>query len=167
MSNEQRPTDHDQRASTNDQPSTINGKERLTLALGVLLLTVALLVRLISRGGPYFTRPETIVDHVGPQKHETRDVLLLLPKVAPLIPRSAIVTCFRPVGGQMDFDAPDYFAAVGALPKHTVWPPFVASLTTPRNELVEYVIAVEKPFEHPYYHVVATFPEGRLYKVDR
>lgn len=160
-------TDNDQRSTINGDRSTINVRERLILVLGVLLLTGAFVVRLASRGGPYFTRPETIVDHVGPQKHETRDVLLLLPKVAPLIPRNAIVTCFRPVGGQMDFDAPDYFAAVGGLPKHTVWPPFVASLSTPRSELVDYVIAVEKPFEHPYFHVVATFPEGRLYKVDR
>src|SRR5260370_33406286 len=126
-----------------------SARERLILARGVLLLTVALLVRLVSRGGPYVTRPETIVDHVGRQKHETRDALLLLPKVAPLIPRNAIVTCFRPVGGQMDFDAPDYFAAVGALPKHTVWQPFVASLNTPRKELADYVRAVGTPVEHP------------------
>jgi len=141
--------------------------EQTVIALGAILLMAALLVRLVSRGGPYLERPQTIVDHVGPGKHETRDALILLPKVEPLIPRGAMVTCFRPAGGQADYDTPNYFAAVGALPKHTVLPPFVASLDTPRNGLVEYVVAIEKPFDHPYYHLVATFPEGRLYKVDR
>lgn len=141
--------------------------EQIVIALGAILLTAALLVRLVSRGGPYFDRPQTIVDHVGREKHETRDALILLPKVAPLIPRGAEVTCFRPGGGQMQYDVPNYFAAIGALPRHNVQPPFVASLNTPRNELVEYVIAIEQPFDHPYFHVVATFPEGRLYKVDR
>ncbi len=141
--------------------------EQTVIALGAILLMAALLVRLVSRGGPYLERPQTIVDHVGPGKHETRDALILLPKVEPLIPRGAMVTCFRPAGGQADYDTPNYFAAVGALPKHTVLPPFVASLDTPRNGLVEYVVAIEKPFDHPYYHLVAAFPEGRLYKVDR
>jgi hypothetical protein len=141
--------------------------EQIVIALGAILLTSALLVRLISRGGPYLERPQTIVDHVGPGKHETRDALILLPKVEPLIPRGAMVTCFRPAGGQMQYDMPNYFAAVGALPRHTVLPPFVASLDTPRHGLVDYVVAIEEPFDHPYYHLVATFPEGRLYKVDR
>jgi hypothetical protein len=141
--------------------------EVLIIAIGALLLTGAMVVRLASRGGPYFDRPATIVDHVGREKHEVRDALTLIPRVAPMIPRSAIVTCFRPAGGQMQFDAPDYFAAVGLMPKYTVFPPFVASLSTPRNELVDYVIAIREPFDHPYFHVVRTFPEGRLYKVDR
>lgn len=143
--------------------------EQIAILLGALLLLAAFLVRLGTRGGPYFERPQTIVDHVGPDKHETRDTLILLPKVAPLIPRSAIVTCFRPYWGQMQNDIPNYFAAVGGLPKHTVWPPFAASLTTPRQELADYVIAVDanQPFTHPYYHLVATFPEGRLYQAGK
>jgi hypothetical protein len=141
--------------------------EGIVIVAGAVLLTGALLVRLGTRGRPYLELPETIVDHVGPHKHETRDALILLPKVAPLIPRGEMVTCFRPEGGQMQYDTPNYFAAVGALPRHTVLPPFTAGMDVARNELVDYVIAVEKPFEHPYYRVVATFPEGRLYKVDR
>jgi hypothetical protein len=135
------------------------------ICASALLLTIALITRLASRGGPPFDRPLTIVDHVAPEPHETRDALLLLPKVVPLIPRGAIVTCFRPENGQQHFDAPDYFAAVGGLPRHTVWPPFAASLGSPRNELVEWVIAVREPFTHPDYDVVAEFPEGRLYRV--
>ena len=57
---------------------------------------IAFVNRLYTRGGPYFARPVTIVDHVGPQKHETRDALILLPKVRPLLPRGAHVTCFEP-----------------------------------------------------------------------
>ena len=139
--------------------------EAVVIALGALLLTVALIVRLASRGSPYFDWPQTIVDHVAPEPHETRDALLLLPKVAPLIPRGGFVTCFRPEKGRQHFDVPNYFAAVGALPRHTVWPPFVAELGTPRKELVEWVIAVDDPFTHPDYQVVALFPEGRLYQV--
>jgi hypothetical protein len=141
--------------------------EGIVIVLGAVLLTGAFSVRLFTRGGPYFELPETILDHVGPNKHETRDALILLPKVAPLIPRGEMVTCFRPAGGQMQYDTSNYFAAVGALPRHTVLPPFMAGLDVARKELVDYVIAVGPPFEHPYYHVVATFPEGRLYKVDR
>src|SRR5438270_13349862 len=117
-SNDERPTSNVQRKTTHDPRPTKNGlAERLLITLGAILLTAAFLVRLATRGGPYFDRPQTIVDHVGPDKHETRDALILLPKVAPLIPRSAVVTCFRPVEGQMQFDVPNYFAAVGALPK--------------------------------------------------
>jgi hypothetical protein len=141
--------------------------EAVVVTLGALLLTVALIIRLVSRGGPYFDQPQTIVDHVAPEPHETRDALLLLPKVAPLIPRGATVTCFRPENGEQHVDAPSYLAAVGALPRHTVWPPFVAALGIPRKELVEWVIAVRDPFTHPEYEVVAQFPEGRLYRLKR
>ncbi|SRR5260221_9713066 len=142
--------------------------EEIVIATGALLLTAALLVRLVTRGGPYFELPDTIVDHVSRQKHETRDALVLLPKVEPLIPRGAMVTCFHPDNsGQAQYDAPNYFAAVGALPRHIVLPPFTAGPTVPRAELIDYVIAIETPFEHPNYHVVAAFPQGRLYKVDR
>jgi hypothetical protein len=129
------------------------------------LLTIALIARLISRGGPYFEGPLTIVDHVAPQPHETRDALLLLPKVTPMIPRGAFVTCFRPEKGQQHFDLPNYFTAVGGLPRQTVLPPFVASRSAPRQKLVEWVIAVRDPFTHPGYDLVAAFPEGRLYRV--
>jgi hypothetical protein len=157
-------------SSTREAP--IDGKRSLTndqrvIGIAVILLVVAHVVRLASRGGPYLDRPPTIVEHVGPAKHDTRDALVLLPKVAPLIPRGAVVTCFRPAMGQEHSDDPDFFAAVGALPKHQVWPSFLASRDTKRKDLAEYVVAVEKPFDHPYYHLVATFPEGRLYKVDR
>ena len=137
------------------------------VAAATLILLIAFIHRLSTRGGPYFSRPETIVDHVGPDKHATRDALVLLPKVRPLLPRGALVTCFRPVKGEQDYDMPDFFAAVGQLPDQTVLPPFVASLGSNPSDLVEWVIAVRDPFTHPSYRVVAEFPEGRLYRVVR
>ena len=141
--------------------------EKCIVVAATLLLLVALVHRLYTRGGPYFSRPETIVDHVAPNKHETRDVLILLPKVRPLLPRGALVTCFRPVNGEQNYDTPDFFAAVGQLPDQTVLPPFAASVGSKPSDLVEWVIAVWKPFTHPSYRVVAEFPEGRLYRVVR
>ena len=141
--------------------------EKVIVAVATLILLIAFIRRLYTRGGPYFAPPATIVDHVGPNKHETRDALLLLPRVRPLLPRGAQVTCFRPVDGAQNFDMADFFAAVGQLPNQAVLPPFVASLDVSRADLVEYVIAVRDPFTHPAYRVVAEFPEGRLYRVVR
>jgi len=62
--------------------------------------------RLYTRGGPYFTRPETIVDHVG-LTARTRDALVLLPKVRRLLPRGARGHVFEP--GNTD-TMPDFFA---------------------------------------------------------
>ena len=141
--------------------------EKVVVTAATLILFVAFAHRLYTRGGPYVSPPETIVDHVGPNKHETRDALLLLPKVRPLLPRGALVTCFRPVNGEQHDDMPNFFAAVGQLPDQTVLPPFVASLGSNPSDLVEWVIAVRDPFTHPAYRAVAEFPEGRLYRVVR
>ena len=142
--------------------------ERAVLTVLALLLVAALAGRLYTRGGPYFERPRTIVDHTGRMKHESRDALVLLPKVRPLLPRGAEVTCFRPVDGAAPAgDTDNYFAAVGQLPYHSVMPPFTAMADVPRKHLVEYVVAVREPFTHPAYREIAAFPEGRLYRVQR
>jgi hypothetical protein len=143
-------------------------RERAVLTALALLLTAVLAARLYTRGGPYFARPETIVDHVGPHKHEARDVLVLLPKVRPLLPRGARVTCFRPIRGEApEEDTFNFFAAVGQLPHQKVDPPFIAMPDVPRKNLIEWVIAVYRPFTHPAYRAVAAFPEGRLYRLQR
>ena len=123
------------------------------VAAATVILLVAFVNRLYTRGGPYFALPETIVDHVGPEKHETRDALILLPKVRPLLPQGASVTCFEPGGRDL---SPDFFAAIGQLPQQRV--------VSPYGTLPEYVIALRKPFDNPDYRVIAEFPEGRLYK---
>jgi hypothetical protein len=142
--------------------------ERAVLTLLALLLLAALAGRLYTRGGPYFERPQTIVDHVGPGRHPLHDALVLLPKVRPLLPRGADVTCFRPVDGWApEGDTDNFIAAVGQLPYQSVLPPFTAMQTTPLPNLVSYVIAVRDPFTHRDYREIAAFPEGRLYQVQR
>jgi hypothetical protein len=128
--------------------------EKAIVAIATLILLIAFVNRLYTRGGPYFERPRTIVDHVAPQKHETRDALILLPKVRPLLPRGAHVTCFEPGSSDM---SPDFFAAIGQLPQQTVLSPY--------GTLPEYIIAVGSKLDDPSYQVIAEFPEGRLYKV--
>jgi len=127
--------------------------EKWIVAAATLILLLAFVNRLYTRGGPYFERPETIVDHVGPHKHETRDALVLLPKVRPLLPRGARVTCFEPGNPET---MPDFFTAVGQLPQQNV--------VSPDGELPEYVIAIRTTFDNTSYRVIAEFPEGRLYK---
>ena len=126
----------------------------MIVAAATLILLIAFVNRLYTRGGPYFARPATIVDHVGTQKHETRDALILLPKVRPLLPRGAHVTCFEP--GSNDY-SPAFFAAIGQLPQQRV--------VSPYGTLPEYIIAVGRELDNPSYRVIAEFPEGRLYKV--
>jgi len=127
--------------------------QTVIVAAATVILLIAFVNRLYTRGGPYFARPETIVDQVGPNKHETRDALVLLPKVRRLLPRGARVTCFEP--GNAD-TMPDFFAAVGQLPQQIV--------VSPNGVLPEYVIAIRKPLDNSAYRVIAEFPEGRLYK---
>jgi hypothetical protein len=142
--------------------------ERAVLTILALLLVTALAARLATRGGPYFERPRTLVDHVGPGKHALQDVLVLLPKVRPLLPRGAEVTCFRPENGAApEGDTDNFFAAVGQLPYQSVQPPFTAMNDVPLKQLVPYAIAVREPFLHPAYKEIAAFPEGRLYQVQR
>lgn len=132
---------------------------------GSLLLALFLGYRLYSLGGPYFEKPRTIIDHVGTTPHETREALLVLPRAAKLLPRNAEVTCFRPRNGQAWDDDPVYLTAIGQLRRQNVLPPFTARLQSPREELIEYVIAIGEPFQHPAYAVVAEWPEGRLYRL--
>ena len=141
--------------------------ETAVITTAVFLLLAAMAWRYAERRPPYFAKPLTVVDHVERFEHETRDVLLLVPKVAPLLPRGAEVTCFRPREGREHQDSPNYLTAVGLLPQQSVFPPFTAANELPRAQLVEWVIAVREPFTHPAYRAVAKFPEGTLYRVQR
>jgi hypothetical protein len=141
--------------------------ETAVFTTAVVLLLAAMLWRYAERRPPYFAAPATVVDHVERFEHETHDVLLLIPKIAPLLPRGAEVTCFRPKDGQQHPDSPNYLTAVGLLPQQSVFPPFTAANELPREQLIEWVIAVREPFQHPAYRLVASFPEGALYRVQR
>lgn len=141
--------------------------ERIAIGVASAALFVAAGRILHARGGPFIDKPATIVEHVSTDKHNTRDALLLLPRVRPLIPRGAKVTCFRPQNGKWTYDIAAFSAAVGQLPHQKVEPPFTAGEDSPPQDLAEYVVAVNEPFTHPSYRLVAEFPEGRLYKVQR
>src|SRR6266852_5184249 len=143
----------------------------LAIIIGVLLLGLATVVRLWSRGGSFFDARQTIVEHVERPELEVgnplRAPLLVIPRLARFLPRGAEVTAFRPLSGHEQYDGPSFLTAIGQLPRNRVLPPFTARLGTPRAQLVEYVIAIDGPFTHPAYRLVAEVPRGRLYKVDR
>ena len=136
---------------------------RVALA-GALLLSIALVFVYADRRGPYFAQPLTVVDHTGVREHETRAELILIPQVEPLIPPGSEVTAFRPRNGRAWNDDGVYLAAVGLLPHHSVLPPWTAGAELRGDQVVEYVIAIGGPFDHPSYAPVAGFPNGWLYK---
>jgi hypothetical protein len=141
-------------------------------AIAVALLVAATVVSLAARGGPYFQIPQTVMDHVdrldAPDvANPTRTPLAVIPKLARFIPRGAEVTCFRPSFGREQYDAPSFLTAIGQLPRNHVVPPFAVKPETSREQLTEYVIAIDGPFQHPAYRLVAQVPRGWLYRVDR
>ncbi|HEX9161971.1 MAG TPA: hypothetical protein VF980_09730 [Thermoanaerobaculia bacterium] len=138
--------------------------QRAVALCGALLLCVALIFVLRERRGPYFARPLTVMDHAGVREHETREALLLIPQVEPLLPRGAEVTCFRPRKGQAWNDDGVYLTAVGLLPHQSVLPPWTAGANLRGQQVTQYVIAVGAPLDHPSYAAVAQFPQGWLYK---
>ena len=119
-------------------------------------LTAMLAVKLVQRGGPYFARPETVMDHLWGGE-PCRFAGSLATDVAQVIPRGEIVACFTPINGQV---RDDYcgIIATGYLTRQWVVPnDFV------RNGTVDWVLAVKNPFDDPRYELVATYPDGRLY----
>lgn len=50
------------------------------------------------------------------------------------------------------------------LPHYSVLPPFTAARSLPREQSIEWVIAVGAPLENANYKPVAGFPEGWLYR---
>lgn len=141
--------------------------ETAVLVTAVVVLGAATLRSYVERRPPWFEVPATFVEHVDRREHATRDAVLLLPKVEKFLPRGAEVTCFRPVAGAAADDSADFLTAVGMLPHQNVLPPFTANTALPKDQLIEYVIAVRDPFLHPYYVPVVSFPEGTLYRVWR
>jgi hypothetical protein len=143
----------------------------VAIIVGALLLGVATVARLWTRGGSFFETPQTIVEHVERPEREIgnplRAPLLVIPRLARFLPRGAEVTCFRPLSGREQYDGPSFLTAIGQLPRNRVLPPFTAALETPRPQLIEYVIAIDGPFTHPAYRLIAEVPRGRLYKVER
>jgi hypothetical protein len=141
-----------------------DARQRVVAYGGALLLSLALIRVYAIRRGPYFAQPRTVVDHADVREHETRQALILIPQVEPLLPPGGEVTAFRPKNGEAWNDDAIYLTAVGLLPDQSVLPPWTAGADLRRDQVVEFVIAVGKPFEHPSYAPVAGFPDGWLYK---
>jgi hypothetical protein len=141
-------------------------KDRVALIASAVLL-IALVWIVYDRGGPYFERPLTVVDHEFRTKIDLRDPLIVLPQVRPLLPRGAKVACFRPLNGKWQDDTASFHTAVAALPQQLVVPAYAASEDIPRQNMADYVVAIDEPFTNPAYRLEAQFPAGRLYKVMR
>jgi hypothetical protein len=142
-------------------------RERIVVTAVSLLLLAATVRIYLLRHPPYFAAPRTLVEHVRTHEHEVHRTLLVLREAAPLIPKSAQVTVFRPLNGRVRDDSPNFLTAVGMLPDHDVLPSFTAAHETPREQLVEWVIAIGEPFTNPAYKPVAGFADGWLYRVER
>ena len=121
------------------------------------LLAVALILRFHELGGPYWTRPQTVQDHVAPTPYPSRDVILLARRAAEIIPRGATVTALRPADAP-NFDVTHWMTAFGLMPRHRVVPPEFS--TSPP----QYVLAVREPFIRPGYRLISELPEGRIYR---
>jgi hypothetical protein len=87
--------------------------QRALVAAACVLLAAATIVRLKRGGGPYFERPATIVDHLGPREHEVHREILALQRAAKSLPRGARVSVFPD-------DTPHYLTAIAILPDQVV-----------------------------------------------
>lgn len=139
--------------------------QQVSIIAGCLLLASALGARLAAYG-PYLERPATVIDHVGPNRHEIADALTVLPIFASQIPHGATVACFKPVNGLPNEDI-NFLTAVGQLPRQQLVPAFTITIITPPDDLPEYVVAIRERFDDQRYQVIAERPEGRLYRVIR
>jgi hypothetical protein len=124
------------------------------------LFAGALAHRFYTLGGPYFTFPETVQDHVTPQPFPSRDVILLAGRAAEIVPRGATVTALNPLEAP-NYDPTLWMTASGTMPRHRVVPPRFDK-TAP-----EYVLAVRAPFTSDQYRLITALPEGRIYELKR
>ena len=132
---------------------------RVLIYAAALVFIMAVVRRYHWLGGPYFTFPDTIQDHVWPERFASADAIVLARRAEPLLPRGAKVTLLTPSEAP-NYDQTHWLTGLGLLPRQEVVPQKVDG---PRETLPDYVIAIRGPFDHPHYRVVATFPEGFLY----
>ena len=125
--------------------------------IAAALFAAALIHRFYRLGGPYFTPPQTVQDHVAPVPYPSRDVILLARRAAEIVPRGATVTAIEPSQAP-NHDVTLWLTAVGMMPRHRVVPP---------DAHPEYVLAVRTPFANPAYRLITALPEGRIYEASR
>ena len=127
----------------------------LVVYASALVFAAALVALFASRGGPYFTKPRTIYDHVSREPHPTIDDILVCRAAEPLLPHGAVVTIVKP-SEKPNYDTTHIDTAEGLLPFQRVVAPA-------ERTRAEYVITIRGALSDPHYRLVATFPEGQLY----
>jgi hypothetical protein len=108
-------------------------------------------------GGPYFEFPQTVQDHVNPQRFPSRDAILLCQRLAPLLPRGATATVIFPPAAP-NFDQTHWLTGLGLLTHQRVVPPLFDGENAP-----QYVLTIRTPWEHASYALEGQYPEGYLY----
>jgi hypothetical protein len=129
--------------------------------LAAALFAVALAHRFYRLGGPYFTFPKTVQDHVAPFVFPSRDVILLADRAKDIIPRGATVTALCPSEAP-NYDVTLWMTAFGMMPRHRVVPPKVE-----QEPLPQFVLAVREPFKNEKYQLMTELPEGWIYELKR
>jgi hypothetical protein len=127
------------------------------------ILMIALVRHYASLGGPYFTFPQTVQDHVWPEPFASRDVILLARRAAVALPRNVTVTAIQPSSAP-NYDVTHFLTAAGMMPHQQSMP---AQFDVDRAALPEYVLAVRGDFTHDAYRLFASWPEGKVYRVMR
>lgn len=122
-----------------------------------ILFSLMLVRRFHSLGGPYFTFPDTIQDHVRDTPYPSRDVILLARHMVSVIPPGKKVTVLRPSEAP-NYDLTLFYTAIGFMPKHLVVAPDLDSPNPP-----DYVISVHEPLHHPAYRMHIQLDQGYLY----
>ena len=133
-------------------------RQAIVVYVAAIALTVALIVKLAQRGGPYFHLPRTIVDHSLDPSDPVRKSLTLFPIVAQVIPRGESVAMI---------DDATFYVATGELPRNEVLPVFFAKNECPPNNRAKWAIAINEPFANDHYELIASYDEGRLYALKR
>jgi hypothetical protein len=125
-----------------------------------VLLTIAWIRHYASLGGPYFTFPETVQDHVWPEPFPSRDVLLLARRAATTLPRNVTVTAIQPSLAP-NYDVTHFLSAAGMMPHQRVVPPKLDE----RSARPQYVLAVRGDFVSDDFRLHSAWPEGKIYEV--
>jgi hypothetical protein len=127
------------------------------IVVAAVVFTFATVRRFRWLGGPYFEFPQTIQDHVWPERFASADAILLCERVAPTLRRGASATVIQPSQAP-NYDQTHWLTGLGMLPRQRLVPPNF------QKELPDYVLALREPFDHPSYRLVGEYPEGKVYE---